>query len=369
MKRLLIIGVFLMGLVACQGDQKLKVEPWGQEPEGVKLYTLVNAKGNVVELTNFGASLVSLTVPGKDGEMENVILGYDSLSGYVNGNPYHGATVGRYANRIAGGKFILDGEEYTLTKNNGPNSLHGGPGGFHNQVWKGTAETIANGHQVTFHLVSEHMEEGFPGELEVNVIYTWTDENKLIINYTATTDRKTIVNLTNHSMFNLDGAGNGDILGHELVVDADSIVPVDSTLIPKGELMAVKGTPFDFREARRIGARINEDHPQLLAGNGYDHCFVLNNEGKLEVVATLYSPNSGRYMEVLTDEPGVQIYTGNFLDGTEIGHGGKIYEFRHGIALETQHFPDSPNKPDFPSVVLEPSETYRQTTIYRFSVR
>jgi aldose 1-epimerase len=285
----------------------------------------------------------------------------------INGDPYFGAVVGRYGNRIAKGKFSLDGTEYSLTLNNGVNTLHGGPAGWHSVVWNGEIVEKTEFPTIRFTYKSPDMEEGYPGNMDVEAVYTWTDKNEIIIDYTCTTDRKTVLNITNHAYFNLHGAGNGDILDHLLTINASAITPVDSTLIPTGELMPVAGTPFDFTASHTIGERIMEESEQLKFGGGYDHNYVLDNTQ--EVDASLYDPSTGRYMEVISDQPGVQFYCGNFLNGRLIGHGGKPYIYRSGLCLETQHFPDSPNHPDFPSTILNAGETFKSKTIYRFSVK
>jgi aldose 1-epimerase len=333
----------------------------------VFLFTLTNKEGNVLKLTNFGARITWIEIPDRSGKKDNITFGFDTFDGMINGDPYFGAVVGRYANRIAKGKFTLDGVEYTLPLNNGPNSLHGGPGGWHSSVWDGEIVEKSEFPSVKFTFHSPDMEEGYPGNMHVEAVYTWTDKNEIIIDYKCTTDKKTVLNITNHAYFNLHGAGNGDILDHELVIKASKFVAVDSTLIPTGELRDVVGTPFDFTSPRKVGEKINDDYDQLKLGKGYDHTFVLDN--KEEVDCSVYEPVSGRLMEVITDQPGVQFYCGNFLNGTRIGHGGKPYIYRSGLCLETGHYPDSPNHPDFPTTVLNPGETFTSKTVYRFSIR
>lgn len=335
----------------------------------VKLFTLTNASGAQVSITEYGGIVVSIKVPDRDGNLGDVALGYDNLDAYVQDTPYFGAITGRYANRIAAGRFEIDGTTYELPVNNGPNSLHGGIKGFDKVVWKG--EPTAPGDGVTFRYVSADGEEGYPGKLDATVTYTWTDANELKIEYLASTDKPTVINLTNHSYFNLKDGGASTILEHELMINADRYTPVaDAGAIPTGELASLDGTPLDFREATVIGERIEEENEQLGFGSGYDHNYVLNASGEeLTVAATVYDPASGRVMEVLTEEPGVQFYSGNFLDGHHVGKGGVGYERRSGLCLETQHFPDSPNQPNFPSTVLRPGETYATSTIYRFSTR
>jgi aldose 1-epimerase len=344
---------------------------YGQTEEGpAQLFTLKNSNGMSVEITNYGGIITRILVPDKNGNIEDVVLGFDQLAGYQGEHPYFGAIIGRYGNRIAKGKFSIEGNPYTLAINNDPNTLHGGPTGFHKRTWN--AKEIKRENYVGLELsrVSKDMEEGYPGNLNTTVRYLLNDRNELLIEYEATTDKPTIVNLTNHSYFNLKGAGKGDILGHELMLAADQFTPVDKTLIPTGELRAVEGTPFDFRTSTPIGARVNADDEQIRFGLGYDHNFVLKrtNSG-LELAATVHEPTTGRFLEVLTTEPGVQFYCGNFLDGTNVGKGGMKYEYRTGFCLETQHFPDSPNQKIFPSTLLKPGEKYETSTVYRFSVK
>ena len=290
-----------------------------------------------------------------------------NFDGYAHGDPYFGKVVGQYANRIAKGRFTLDGVDYTLAINNAPNALHGGPTGWHSRVWDAQVLKNTDFPAIRFTYNKPDMEEGFPGNVVAEVVYTWTDNDEIIMDYKVTTDKKTVVNITNHAYFNLHGAGVGDILDHEAVIKASSFTPVDSTLIPTGEIRPVEGTPFDFRTPHLIGERIGADYDQLKLGRGYDHNFVLDNAE--EVDAMVYDPSTGRVLEVLTDQPGVQLYTGNFLDGTQTGHGGKVYNYRSGFCLETQHFPDSPNQAAFPSVILMPEEPFLTSTTFRFSVR
>ena len=335
----------------------------------VDLYTLTNRNGVSARIINYGGIVVSLNMPDRSGQLGDVVLGYDALDDYLKANPYFGAIIGRYGNRIANGKFSLNGVEYTLPRNDGPNSLHGGAKGFHTVVWQ--ARPIDNPDDPALELtyLSQDGEEGYPGNLPVTVVYTLTHLNELRVDYTATTDKDTVVNLTHHSYFNLAGAGNGDILGHELMIKADRFTPVDETLIPTGELRPVAGTPFDFTRPIAIGARIEQDDEQLNFGLGYDHNWALNNsDGSLALAARVYEPTGGRVMEVWTTEPGLQFYSGNFLDGTHIGKGGQAYGRRMGFCLEAQHFPDSPNHPEFPSTVLKAGETYTSTTVYKFLI-
>lgn len=346
---------------------------YGTLPDGrqVDLYTLRNAQGMTVQITNFGGIITSWTAPDKNGKYEDVVLGCDSLSGYLRGTPFFGAIIGRYGNRIAKGKFTLDSTTYTLATNNGTNHLHGGIKGFDKVLWD--AHIVKGENQILkLKYYSKDGEEGYPGGLAVEVIYTLMKDNALGIHYLATTDKPTVVNLTNHSYFNLANGGKGDIFGHELMLKAGRYLPVDSTLIPTGELRPVKGTAFDFTQPFKIGARINDaSDTQIRYGLGYDHCWVFDQpkSSKAELVGTLYEPSSGRLMEVLTTEPAVQFYSGNFLDGTVIGKGGTAYQHRTGLCLETQHYPDSPNQPAFPSTMLQPEEAYRSVTIYRFSTK
>jgi aldose 1-epimerase len=332
----------------------------------VTLYTLTNSHGMEAAITNWGGILVSLKVPDRTGKLGDVVLGFDTLDPYLKEHPHFGALIGRYGNRIAKGHFALDGKEYTLAKNNGENHLHGGPGGFDRQVWTAKPATRKDGPALELTYVSKDGEEGYPGTLTATVVYTLTDANELRIEYQAKTDKPTIVNLTNHSYFNL--AGNGDVLKHEVMLNADRFTPVDTGLIPTGELRPVQGTPFDFRKSTAIGARINAADEQIKFGGGYDHNWALNGAmGTLRVAARVTEPTSGRVMEVSTTEPGLQFYTGNFLDGTLTGKGGTKYAKRSGFCMETQHYPDSPNKASFPSTVLRPGETYKTTTVYKFS--
>ncbi|MEE4115887.1 MAG: aldose epimerase family protein [Marinilabiliaceae bacterium] len=370
---LIVTVLFSVLFSACniteEKEYKMLKENFGEiDGKEVVLLTLLNTNGNTVKLTNYGATVVWIEVPDRDGKLENVTFGYETLDGYLNGDPYFGSIVGRYANRIANGKFEIDGIEYNLAINNGVNSLHGGPGGWHSVVWD--YEVIENEDKVPvvkFSYNSPDMEEGYPGNMLIEVEYTWNDSNELVISYNCTTDKKTVLNITNHAYFNLKGAGNGDILDHELQIKASEFTPVNQDLIPLGENIPVEGTPFDFREPHKVGERIGEDYEQLILGLGYDHNFVLDNME--EVDAVVYESTTGRLMEVLTDQPGVQFYCGNFLDGTQIGHGGKAYIHRGGLCLETQHYPDSPNQPAFPSTIVEPGKAFTSKTVYRFSVR
>jgi aldose 1-epimerase len=344
--------------------------PFGRMPDGaaVESFTLRNAHGIEVRAITYGAIIVSLRVPDRAGRFDDVVLGHDDLAGYLRHPSYFGAVVGRYGNRIAKGRFALDGKTYTLATNNGPNHLHGGVKGFDKVVWKGEPASTADGASVTFRYTSPDGEEGYPGTLSVRVTYTLTDRDELRFEYAATTDKPTHVNLTQHSYFNLSGAGT-DILGHELTIDADHFTPVDAALIPTGEIASVTGTPLDFRRPTAIGARIGQDHEQLRFGRGYDHNFVLrrSREGLVHA-ARVVDPRSGRSLDIQTTEPGVQFYSGNFLDGSVTGKGGTVYAHRSGLCLETQHFPDSPNQPGFPSTILRPGAEYRSKTVLTFGV-
>ena len=344
-------------------------------------YTLANGHGMEVRAMTYGGIIRSLKVPDRSGRQADVVLGFDTPRGYLSDPPppYFGAIIGRYGNRIAKGQFTLDGHVYTLAKNNGPNSLHGGNRGFDKRVWNAEGRETAEGASVIFSRTSPDGEEGYPGTLQVRVTYTLTDRNELIVEYHATTDKATPVNLTQHSYFNLGGEGSGDILSHELLINADRYTPVDDTLIPTGELAAVQGTPFDFRKATAIGARIDANDPQIKKGPGYDHNWVLNRGARgeargatradLALAARLTDPKSGRTLEIRTTEPGLQFYSGNFLDGTIKGKSGHAYTRRSGLCLETQHFPDSPNHANFPSTILRPGQTYDSRTVFQFSAR
>lgn len=375
----LLLGLSIALATSCcctksgENTMNLKPESFGKTKDGktATLYTLRNANGVEAKITNYGGIVVSLKVPDRTGKLDDVVLGYDNLAGYIKETPYFGCLVGRYGNRIAKGKFTLDGQTYCLATNNGPNALHGGITGFDKVLWEAETYETEDGPALQLRYTSKDGEEGYPGTLHITAIYTLTDDNALRLEYTATTDKPTIVNLTHHSYFNLAGQGNGDILGHEMMINGDKITPVDATLIPTGELRPVTGTPFDFTKPHTIGERVNQPDEQLKFGGGYDHNWVLNKafEKELSLAARVTEPTSGRVMEVLTSEPGVQFYCGNFLDGTITGKAGKVYKHRYGFCLEPQHYPDSPNKPQFPSTVLRPGETYLNTIIYKFSIK
>jgi aldose 1-epimerase len=346
--------------------------PFGVTPGGdsVELFTLTNPHGMEVRVMTYGGIIVSIKVPDRKGAFDDVVLGYDSLAGYLRSSPYFGAIVGRYGNRIAHGTFTIDGESYHLDTNNGPNALHGGVKGFDKVVWH--AESIKQDSTVGVLLThtSPDGDQGYPGTVQARVSYALTPDNKLIVSYHATTDKATPINLTQHSYFNLAGAGKGDILGHVVMINADRFTPVDSTLIPTGELAPVAGTPMDFRTPTAIGARIAQPDPQLKNAGGYDHNFVLNRNGDtLSLAARVVEPTTGRVLTVTTTQPGVQFYTGNFLDGTITGKDGHVYLRRYGFCLETQHFPDSPNHSTFPTTILRPGQEYQSQTVFRFSAQ
>ena len=375
--------------VACGGGEKGTSEAPGAEPtsgatvtqqpfgvltdgDSVKLFTLTNARGVEVKVITYGAIIVSLKVPDRSGALGDVVLGFDDLAGYLGETPYFGALIGRYGNRIGRASFQLDGTTYRLAANNGANHLHGGLRGFDKVVWDAQPLEGGSGAAVVFRRTSPAGEEGYPGALSVEVTYTLTDANALIFDYLATTDAPTPVNLTQHSYFNLAGDGSGDVLGHLLTLNADRYTPVDGGLIPTGELATVEGTPFDFRTPHAIGERIGADDEQIRRGGGYDHNFVLSRDAAapdaLVLAARVEEPRSGRFLEVRTTEPGVQLYSGNLLDGTLTGKSGAVYGHRYGFCLETQHFPDSPNQPGFPSTLLRPGEEYRSRTVLTFGV-
>jgi aldose 1-epimerase len=356
-------------------DSKMQKQDFGKLSDGqsADLYTLTNKHRMEVTITNFGATVVSLKVPDKSGKFGDVVLGYDTAGEYQTGKGYFGAIVGRYGNRIAHGQFALDGKTYTLAKNNGENSLHGGTVGFNGHLWLAKDVSDAAGQALQLTYVSKDGEEGYPGNLTIHVTYSIpASENTLKIEYSATTDKDTVLNPTNHSYFNLAGQGNGDNLKHELVIHASRFTPVDSTLIPTGELKKVAGTPFDFSKQTAIGARIDQDDDQLKFGKGYDHNWIVDKKAGATgptLTVEVYEPTSGRVMHVLTTEPGVQFYSGNFLDGTVKGKEGKVYGHRSALCLETQHFPDSPNHKDFPSTELKPGQKFHSITIYKFSTK
>ncbi|MGB5873780.1 MAG: aldose epimerase family protein [Bacteroidota bacterium] len=372
-KGALLLALTLLTQCGEQPDmdfQKIRLYGTTASGDSVHEYTLRNSQGMEVTILDYGGVVTTLRVPDWWGQSQDVVLGYDSLDGYLSDNAYLGAIIGRYGNRIGGGRFELDGTMYALATNNGPNHLHGGKRGFDKVVWSADENESREGKSLVLRYASPDGEQGYPGNLSARVEYSLTEENELRIEYQATSDSPTIVNLTNHSYFNLAGAGNGNILDHELMINADRFTPVNEVLIPTGELRPVEGTPMDFLSPSAIGARISLPDQQLNAGGGYDHNWVLNREGdKLMLAARVHEKGSGRVMEVFTTEPGLQFYSGNFLDGSAVGKGGMPYEHRFGFCLETQHFPDSPNQEKFPSTVLRPGEEYRSTTVYKFSSR
>jgi aldose 1-epimerase len=369
LRTIAISGLFLAVTITAEAKTKVTSQPFGKMPDGtpVDIYTLSDGAFEA-RIATYGGVVVSLKAPDRNGKTADVVLGFDDLDGYVTNfntpaNAFFGAIIGRYANRIAHGGFMLDGQKYSLPQNDGQNTLHSGTHGFNNVVWK--AKPVANGVELTY--LSKDGESGFPGNLSATVRYTLV-KGDLRIEYSATTDKDTVVNLTNHSYFNL--AGQGDILKNEVTLHASRFTPVDAALIPTGELKPVEGTPFDFRKATAVGARIGADDAQLHLGHGYDHNWVLDSGGgKLVEAAEVYEPGSGRVLKVLTDQPGIQFYTGNFLNGTIKGKGGKPDELRSALCLETQHFPDSPNHPDFPTTELKPGERYHTVTVYSLSTR
>lgn len=358
------------GATAAPSDPQSAIsrQPFGKTADdtAVELFTLKNSRGMEARITNYGGIVVSLKVPDRRGRLDDVVLGYDNLQGYLRKNPFFGCLVGRCGNRIAGGAFTLDGKKHTLALNNPPNHIHGGFHGFDKAVWQARTLQRRTGPALELRHLSKDGEEGYPGNLAVTALYTLTHQNELRLDFTAATDQPTICNLTHHSYFNL--AGQGDILEHEVMIPAACFTPVDATLIPTGELRPVADTPFDFRQPIRIGARINQDDPQLKLTGGYDHNWVFDKPpGKLALIARVSEPTTGRVLEAFSTEPGMQFYTGNFLDGTISGKGGRVYQRRHGFCLEPQHFPDSPNQPHFPSVTLRPGAKYKNTIAYRFS--
>jgi aldose 1-epimerase len=371
-----LLSLALGGLALAQAGKKheqgVQQKLFGtHDGRPITLYTLTNANGVEVDTMNYGGIIVSIRVPDRKGQFADIVLGHESLDGYIPNPPYFGAIVGRYANRIANGTFALDGKTYTLPKNDGPNTLHGGVDKtFNKVVWDG--EPVKGKTGVAYTYLSKDGDDGFPGNLKIKVSYTLNNDNELVIDYEATTDKATPINVSQHSYFNLAGAGTSDILNHEVMINADRFTPVDKNLIPTGELRPVKGTPFDFTTSTRVGARIDDNYEQLVLGHGYDHNWVLNRNGKdnsLVLAARVYEPTSGRVLEVSTTQPGVQFYTGNFLDGTITGKQGHVYKRRYGLCLETQHFPDSPNHPDFPTTILRPDERFHQQTVFKFSTK
>jgi aldose 1-epimerase len=342
-----------------------------KDGRAVDLYTLTNANGLAVKITNYGATVTELWVPDRDGTLGDIVLGFDNIKDYEENRSYFGCIVGRYGNRIAKGRFSLEGKEYTLTVNDGENHLHGGLKGFDKVVWDAKPFETAAGVGLKLHYVSKDMEEGYPGNLDASVVYTLTNADELQIDYMATTDKPTVCNLTNHNYYNLAGQGVCDNSENQLYINADYFTPVDEGLITTGELRPVKGTPFDFTRMTAIGARVDSTDTQIKHGGGYDHNWVLNKKefGQMSLAAKIYEPTSGRVMIIRTTEPGIQFYSGNFLDGTLVGKGNKVYQHRYAFCLETQHYPDSPNKPGFPSTVLRPGRTYKTTTVHQFMTK
>jgi aldose 1-epimerase len=367
----LILAALLWGSGAMSKEKpRIQKQVFGANTDGkqVDIYTLTNSNGLEARIMSYGGVVVSLRVPDRQGRLGDIVLGYDQLDGYLKKGAYFGALIGRYGNRIGSGRFSLDGHEYRLAQNNGENHLHGGLTGFDKVVWTPAEVPASDGVSLKLTYLSRDGEEGYPGNLSVTVVYTLTNKNELKISYSATTDKSTVVNLTNHSFFNL--AGTGSNLAHEVMINADRFTPVDKGLIPTGEVRSIKGTPMDFTGPVAIGARIDQDYEQLTFAGGYDHNYVLNKrDSELSLAARVSEPGTGRVMEVYTTEPGMQFYSGNFLDGSITGKGGQVYQRRSAFCLETQHFPDSPNKPGFPSTVLKPGQHYSSTTIYKFSVQ
>ncbi|MGC1201316.1 MAG: aldose epimerase family protein [Candidatus Acidiferrales bacterium] len=367
------ILIFATSILA-SGIRKIQVSDFGKTKDGnaVYRYVLTNKNGIVATVMSFGATLVSLKVPDRNGKIADVVLGYDDLADYEQGKSYFGGTIGRYANRIAGGKFVLDGTTYQIPINDGPNSLHGGTTGFNKRVWTAVDRSRADAQVLELSYTSPAGEEGYPGTMKATITYTLpADTNELRLDYSASTDKDTILNLTNHSYYNLTGDPSHDILSHQLLLRAREFTPVDATLIPTGKVSSVEGTPFDYRKSTAIGARIGQDDEQLKLAKGYDQNWVLEKSAKggLQLAAEVYEPTSGRVLDILTTQPGIQFYSGNFLDGTVKGKGGQAYGHRTGFCLETQHYPDSPNHANFPSTELKPGQTFRSTTIIRFSTR
>ncbi len=387
-KCIYVLSVVTMAFlsVQCKNDKKKDVEVVSQKENLVTIskeaygttadsiavdkYTLKNSKGMEIDIITYGGIITKWTAPDKNNTYQDVVLGYNTLAEYEKATPYFGALIGRYGNRIAKGKFSIDGVEYTLATNDGSNHLHGGVKGFDKVVWTANEVSTDSTASIVLTYFSKNLEAGYPGNLKTTVIYTLTNDNELLVDYEATTDKKTIVNLTQHSYFNLSADFSKTILDHEITINADKLVPVDATLIPTGELTDVTNTPFDFRIAKAIGKDIGVKNEQLARGLGYDHCWVLNNQNEgIRLAASAYEKESGRLLEIFSNEPGIQLYTGNFLDGTLPNKQGGTYAHRTGFCLETQHYPDSPNQKAFPSVVLSPGETYKSKTSFKFSVK
>jgi aldose 1-epimerase len=371
---LLVLSTLILAACTSTGDLKMKIKKQGfgklSDGRDVDLLTLIHPDGSTVELTNYGAAVVSVKVPDKNGKIEDVVLGFDNIEDYEKIRVFYGAIVGRYGNRIAQGKFTLDGVEYNIPVNDGENSLHGGFNGFDKMLWNVDEFDVDNSAYVKLSYLSKDGEEGYPGNMNVAVSYSFTLDHELKIDYKITTDKPTVKNVTNHAYFNLSGDVKDDILNHELMLNADTYTPVTAGLIPTGETAPVEGTPMDFRKPEKIGSRINEDFEQLKLGLGYDHNWIINNtDGSLKLAGTVYEPVSGRFMEIYTAEPGIQFYSGNFMDGSHSGHDGRVYQYREAMCLETQHYPDSPNHVNFPSTTLNPGEVYTSQTVYKFDVK
>lgn len=370
MKTALVLTLLVMVGTLARAGTRIEKHPFGKTPSGaaVDVYTLSREGGLTVRITTYGGAIVSIVAPDRAGKPADVVLGFSSLEEYLKDGSHQGALVGRYGNRIAKGQFTIDGKTYTLARNNGENHLHGGPTGFGHRVWSARVVKLGDGDALELTYVSNDGEEGYPGTLKATVVYSLTEDKGLKIDYSATTDKPTVVNLTNHAYFNLGGEGSGDVLDHEIQIEADSFTPVDKTLIPTGEIQSVKNTALDLTTPTPIGRHIGDPDPQIVIGSGYDHNFVVRGAaGTLRLAARVTEPKDGRVLEVLTTEPGIQFYTANFMDGRVVGKSGRPYGKRHAFCLETQHYPDSPNKPTFPSTVLRPGETYRTTTVYRFT--
>ena len=373
-EKLLWIAIIFLTSSCMSDNSKVTIEksPFGTTVEGIDVdkYILSNQQGMEISIINYGGIITSWSAKDKNGIYEDIVLGYNELSEYEKESPYFGAIIGRYGNRIAKGKFSIEGKEYTLAVNNGENHLHGGMKGFDKVVWNAETRLTDSSVSLILTYLSKDMEEGYPGNLEVEVAYTLNNEDELSVTYKATTDKTTVINLTQHSYFNLSANFNNTILNHELILNSDSFLPVDNTLIPTGEFRDVTNTPFDFRTSKTIGQQIDEEDPQLKNGLGYDHCWVLNEQDKgVRFVASAFEPQSRRFLEIFSDEPGIQFYSGNFLDGTLPSKNNGTYKFRSGFCLETQHFPDSPNHKNFPSVILRPEEEYNSQTIFKLTVK
>ena len=377
MRVIIFATILILTLIGCSTvkdtSSRISLKPFGKIPDGqeVTVFTITNALGSSVDILDLGGIIVALKVPDRDGKISDVVLGLDNPTQYLRESPYFGAIVGRYANRIREGKFRIDGKDYSLAINNDPNALHGGLIGFDKRIWKAEPFEGADYAGLNLSIVSQDGDEGYPGTLNVSVSYRFDDNNTLTINYKATTDKKTVINLSQHSYFNLNGHSSGSITDHEVTLNASHYTPVDETLIPVGGIVSVDGTPMDFRNAKTIGRDINIDHEQLVFGGGYDHNWVLDpkDENELVLAATVFAPKTGRFLEVMTNQPGIQFYTGNFLDGAVVGKEGVAYEYRNGFCLETQHFPDSPNQPEFPTAILNSEDVYNTTTVLKFSIR